>query len=369
MSPRNRDRVIGRRIVAKVIPGAFGILFGMTLPAFAQQEEDPDAPCIEAAEAQDWDAVIEICPALLTEHEADEQEGDEHSPHDLMRDNINYAYQALCTAAAQASDWDKTLRTCKPALEAYPEFFSFHLFLGLAHESKGAFREATESYRAFLQGAGDNPEMAAQLGQQIALAERNTALLFLRMEDREAAIPFLRNVIERDPDDSEMHFRLGFALLQGGDTEGAEVEFSKVIEQAPDIPQLGQVTFLAGQINFNAQNFDKAAVQLAMYLEREPEGEQAAEAHWMLGSVAARTSDDNSAVTHFQAFLGLVADGDPRAALANYSLGTIAFQRNRCDAAQRYYRRFLQLAPNDPQAAQVNEILLDIEDGLCEPGI
>ncbi len=363
MTPRKRDRATGRNPVPRALALALGIFVGLTLPAFAQEEDDdPNTPCIEAAEAQDWDAVVSICPPLL------DQETDDEEVVGMIQDNVNYAYQALCTSAAQASDWDKTLMACGPALEAYPEFFSFHLFLGLANESKENLEGATGAYRAFLAGADESPGMAAQLGQQIALAERNTALLLLRMEDREAAIPYLRRVLERDPEDAEMHFRLGFALLQGGDTEGAEEEFSTVIEQAPDIPQLGQVTFLAGQINYNAERYEKAASQLGRYVDLYPDGEQTVEAHWMLGSMAARSSDDNAAVTHFRAFLEAAPSGDPRAALANYSLGTIAFGRNQCDTAQTYYRRFLRLAPNDPQAAQVNEILLDIEDGLCEPG-
>ncbi len=346
---------------------AFGLLFfGLTaLPALAQDDDDPFAPCIEAAEARDWDAVVEICPAMLIDPEAEA-----HESYDLMLQNVDYGYQALCTEAATASDWNKTLRACGPALEAYPEFFTFHLFLGMAHESGGEnLMEAAESYQAFLEGAANNPEMAAQLGDQIALAERNTALLLLRLEDQEAAIPFLRKAIARNPEDSELHFRLGFALLQQGNTEGAEEEFSVVIDQAPDIPQLGNVTFLAGQINYNARNDDRAADQLGKYVRLYPEGEHTVDSRWMLGYIALRNENDSDAIPHFRAFLEVAPDGDSRIVEANYLLGTITFQRNQCDTAQRYYQRFLRLTPNDPRAAEVREILLDIEDGLCEPGV
>ena len=223
------------------------------------------------------------------------------------------------------------------------------------------------SFEKFLAGTDTNPEMAAQLGDQIAMARRNVAIGRSESGDRAAAIPLLRQVAAADPTDAEIHFRLGFALLQEEDTGGAEEAFSVVIAQNPDIPQLPQVLYRAASINFNARDYDKAGPRLTSYLEAEPEGEYVTEAHWMLGFIAQLAQDQRGVMRHYGVALQAVPN-DPRAKEANYSLGVIAFNGGQCNTAQRYFNAFLRLAGNDSRRAVVDDMILDIEDGVCEGG-
>lgn len=341
--------------------GAFGLPMQIT-----GTPEDDDA-CEAVIEAQDWEQVIALCEPLLAIHD------ENHRLFQFIGENVeyahttvNYANQQRCLQAAQGGDWDTTLDACPATIEAFPDFLVGHLFVGLAHNAKGATAEANASLERFVTVAGENPELAEQLKAQLALAQRTVALNNLEAGDAAAALPMLRAAAEGDPTDAEIHFRLGYALLQEDDPEGAQAAFNVVIELNPDIPQLGQVLFLAGQLAYNAQNYEEASSRLSAYLEREPEGDQVTEAHWLLGSMAARADQTNTAVTHFAAFLDGESSGE-RAALANYSLGTIYYNRNQCDRALTYYNRFIRLSPNAPQAADVRETILDIEDGLCEP--
>ena len=322
---------------------------------------EEDERCGEAINDQVWDQVIAICEPLVAEYD------ESHPSWETYKQNVDYAYQTKCVAAAQASDWDTTLATCVPTLQAFPDSFTVHLFLGLAHQAKEDLTLANTSFEAFLAGAAANPQMAPQLGQQVALARRSAAINHLMLGNRMAAIPLLREVAASDPNDAEIHFRLGFALLQEKDTAGAEEAFAVVIALDPDIPQLPQVLFLAGQIAYNAQEFEQAGERLSRYLEREPEGEHATDSHWMLAFIAGRNEDQDQMASHYRAALEAAPD-DPRARDANYSLGVIAFNRNQCNTAQRYFNRFMRLARNDPRRAEVDDMLLDIEDGVCEPG-
>ena len=354
------------------------LLFAATLafPALALSatsphpflQEDPDDKCEAAIESQVWEDVLAACEPLLSVHD------ESHTSWEFYKENveyahtsINYANQTQCVESAQSAAWDTTLTACPATLEANPDFFVGHLFLGFAHQAKGNATEAMSSFEDFLAGSDANPEMAEQLGEQIAMARRNVAIGRIEMGDRTEAIPLLRQVAATDPTDAEIHFRLGFALLQEQDTAGAEEAFSVVIAQNPDIPQLSQVLYRAASINFNARDYDKAGPRLTSYLEAEPEGEYVTEAHWMLGFVAARSNDQRGMMRHYGAALQ-AAPNDPRAKEANYSLGVITFNGGQCNTAQRYFNAFMRLAGNDSRRADVEDMILDIEDGVCEGG-
>lgn len=338
---------------------------GLALSA-ALPQEDPDEVCEAAIESQVWEDVIAQCEPLLSSHD------ESHPSYDFYKENVEYAHttinyqnQQQCMESAQAGAWDTTLTACPAILAVAPDFFVAHLFLGFAHQGTGNQQEAVGSFEEFLAAADANPEMAAQLGDQIAIARRTVAISRSEMGDRAAAIPLLRQLAESDPNDAEAHFRLGYALLQEEDDAGAEASFAAVIALNPDIPQLPQVLYLAGQLAYNAQEFSTAAERLNAYIEREPEGQYSTEAHWMLGFVAGRNQDERGMMRHYGAALQ-AAPNDPRARDANYSLGVIAFNGGQCSTAERYFRAFMRLARGDSRAADVEDMILDIEDGVCE---
>lgn len=280
-------------------------------------QESPAEVCEAAIDSQVWEDVIAACEPLL----ADES----HQNWDFFKENVEYAHttinyqnQTQCVESAQAAAWDTTLTACAATLAVAPDFVAGHLFLGFAHQGKGNAAEAMSSFEDFLAGTDANPEMAAQLGDQIAMARRNVAMGRSEMGNRAEAIPLLRQVAAADPTDAEAYFRLGFALLQEDDTAGAEEAFAAVIDLNPDIPQLPQVLFLAGQLAYNAQEFDTAGERLNKYLEAQPDGEYATEIQWMLGFIAGRSNDQRGMMRHYGAALE-AAPNDPRARDANYS--------------------------------------------------
>ena len=345
-----------------------GLALAAALPHPLLQEEDPGEVCEAAIESQVWEDVLAKCEPLLSTHDESDPAYEFYKENvDYAHTTINYQNQQQCVESAQAGAWDTTLTACPAILEAVPDFFVAHLFLGFAHQGTGNQDEAIGSFEQFLSAADANPAMAAQLGDQITMARRNVAIAKSEMGDRAAAIPLLRQVAEADPSDAEAHFRLGFALLQEDDDAGAEGAFATVIALNPDIPQLSQVLFLAGQLAYNAQEFDTAAERLGKYLEAEPEGQYVTEVHWMLGFIAGRSTDESGMMRHYGA--ALQADpNNPNARDANYSLGVIAFNRGQCSTAERYFRAFMRLARGDSRAADVEDMILDIEDGVCEGG-
>ena len=58
----------------------------------------------------------------------------------------------------------------------------------------------------------------------------NMGILFLEIEEPEAAIPFFNRAIERDPDAALYHSNLGYAYKEMDDWETANREFQEAIE-------------------------------------------------------------------------------------------------------------------------------------------
>ena len=275
-----------------------------------------------------------------------------------------------CEAAAQASDWDAAVTRCEEAIRESPDTFGIHYFLGFAYQARQEWTRAGAAFESFLTAVEELPEDVPRPDEQLGIAARSAGLAWFRGGDPETALPLLRRTAEADPADAEVHFFLGVGLMQGGDGEGAEAAFSVVIREAP---QISQALFFAGQLRYDAGDYEAAGAHLGRYLEAAPAGPFAADAHWMAGSIALRSSESETADPgaadeargHFAALLEAEPDS-PRAAVAHYFLGTIAADREECDQARRHYEDFLRIAPDHERASEVRRYL---EEGFapCPP--
>ena len=358
--------------VAEPAESTHGLTPQLTIERRVVQDDDEEgAPCREAAEAQNWAEVITLCGALMESRgEAHDAWGEEGWA--TMKQNVDYAYSVQCEAAAQASDWAGVIANCGPASERNPENFQYHLPLALAHQASQDLPNAITALRAYLSGVEGNSEMAAQLAPRVLLARKRLGFALSQTGDRPGAIAVFQKAATDAPDDAEVRRSLMLALLEAGDFDGAEAAYQEAIALEPDNAQVSEVffreVFRQGANNFNAQEYGAATASLTKYLAGLPDGEYATEAHWMVGEIAIRNNENGLALTHYRAFLERAPD-DERAATVNYSVGMIYFNRSQCDTAQRYLRRFRRLAPRDPNGALVDDILLDFEDGICEPGV
>ena len=273
---------------------------------------------------------------------------------------------AGCEAAAQASDWNAAVARCEEAIRESPDTYGIHYFLGFAYQARQEWARAGAAFESFLTAVEELPEDVPRPDEQLGIAARSAGLAWFRGGDLETALPLLRRTAEADPADAEVHFFLGVGLMQRGDGEGAEAAFSVVIREAP---QISQALFFVGQLRYDRGDYEVAGAHLARYLEAAPAGPFAADAHWMAGSIALRSSESETADpgaaeearNHFAALLEVEPD-TPRAAFAHYFLSTIAADREECDQARRHYEDFLRIAPDHERAAEVRRYL---EEGFA----
>jgi tetratricopeptide (TPR) repeat protein len=262
--------------------------------------------------------------------------------------------------AIKTNNFDAAILAFEKALAANPDLFASNYFLGWAYKAKQNWEKCGANFETFLRKVGNDPKAA----EHIAHSNREGGLCFARAESTAKAIAFLQKSASAKPNDKEVQFLLGVALMRENRENEAEQAFSKVIELDPN---LQRAYYYAGRINFNRQEFDPASQRLEKYLQLAPEDAFAADAHFMVGSIAIRKSEGSpeaaslqqKATDHLTKFLAAKPTA-PQAAQAHYILGSLAAQRDDNAAAKTHFQKYLELEPNGAQAEEVKKFLADL---------
>ncbi len=269
-----------------------------------------------------------------------------------------------CEAAVQGAEWERAVASCRSALEERPDSFGIRYFLGYAHQALGHWTEAAAAFEDFVAAVEGEPGVGERMQDQVAVAVRSAGLAHARAGDHPSADPWLRQAADADPQDPEVAFWLGYGL-QDREPGEAEAAFRIVVQRAPEITE---AVFLLGRLRYRAGGYDEAGSLLARYLDADPNGAFAGEAHWMAALTALRQeAGSEQAAAHFTAFLESGGDGS-RAAAAHHFLGDRAANAKDCAAAIRHYRRFVELVPDDPRVPEVAGYL-EAAARTCEPAV
>jgi adenylate cyclase len=157
-----------------------------------------------------------------------------------------------------------------------------------------------------------------------------------------------RRALALEPNLAMAHNDLGYVLLRQGDLTGAAAAFNRMRSLATLAPE-GHVGL--ARVALAQRQYERAVTLLQGALRLAPD-----QAEWQLDLALAyqglkRTSD---AIQAAETALGLAPD----LARAHLLLGSLYQPTDRARAAT-HFRRFVTLAPRDPQAAQVREWLQD----------
>jgi tetratricopeptide (TPR) repeat protein len=262
--------------------------------------------------------------------------------------------------AIKKNDFDAAIPAFENALKANPDLFASNYYLGWAYKSKQTWDRCGANFDTFLKKVGTDPKAAEMVGH----ANREGGLCFARAEATGKAVPLLQKAASAKPNDKEVQFLLGVALMRENREPQAEQAFSKVIQLDPS---LHRALYYAGRINFNQQEWAKASDRLAKYLDAAPDDAFAADANFMLGSVLVRTAEGSPdaaaaqqrAIAHLEKFLAAKPTA-PQAPQAHYILGSLAAQRDDDAGAKKHFQKYLELEPNGAQAEEVKKFLADL---------
>lgn len=167
--------------------------------------------------------------------------------------------RALAIAYAEAGEHGLAIRELQVALALDPENPEIYSDRGLLESRLGRPELAIESLRRAVAMAPDSALYQLRLGQALAAGglygpagaamaravaldpssvyRRELARLYLHTSDCSRAVPLLRQVMDADPDDPQVHMELGACAALGGQRDEAVRLLERAIELAPENEQ------------------------------------------------------------------------------------------------------------------------------------
>ncbi len=208
--------------------------------------------------------------------------------------------------------------------------------------------------------------------------------VLLATKKPDKAVEVLRHAAEIAPQKVRVHFDLGSALSALGDTQGALEAFAKEIELNQD-PKIRGMAHLNRSILYDKdQKWNESAAELEALLEAEPDrkeaygdlaqtylkagrpdeaaravergaekGFQSARLHFNVGAAYFNQKAFDKAAQAFQKAIEI----QPDLAQAELNLAKTLDQLNRKDEANSHLKRYLELRPNAPDAAEIKKRL------------
>jgi tetratricopeptide (TPR) repeat protein len=145
----------------------------------------------------------------------------------------------------------------------------------------------------------------------------------------------------------ELYYYLGSALIKQKNPEAALGYFNKILQLDPNSPYgyIGKA-----QYYMNKRDLNNAETQLNTAIKKDP---NCPEAYFHRGLLRGGQQKIDQAIADLQKCLQLKGDH----AYAHYNIGLAYNQKKRADLMITHFHKFVYLAPEAPEAAQVKSLL------------
>lgn len=252
-----------------------------------------------------------------------------------------------------------------------------HYYLGLCRENLG---DATGAIKQYREAVGHDPNLAE--------AHNNLGNLLLAGGDPRAAEAELATYLELRPDESGAHYNYALALEELGQPKRAREQYEKAIELDPEDPApligVGDLDRQAGKLEDALDLYRRARALDAedpLPLLREGQAllelKRAGEAASVLTGLADLPAADPTMLTTAGILLGrhgkpdgaialyrAAVERDDGFALAHFKLANALGREGRFGEAASHFERFLELAPDTPEAAAAEKGLAACREQL-----
>lgn len=248
-------------------------------------------------------------------------------------------YSVLGSLYLDAEEYDQAIAAGEKLLELSPDDPAALIVLYDAHEGKGETAEARQ-YLDRLSAAGG--------GRDAAVRVFNAGADAARAGDLDTAITLFGKAIEIDPELAPAHAASARLLLASERYQEAVTAAERALEIDPDLVEVQRVRYEAYR---RLGQEDKALEVFEELAAADPEG--LAETLYEQGRSAFQAGDTAQAVQALEQ----AVQAKPDHARAHYMLGLSYANADQKAKAKQHLQKFVELAPDDPEAATAQEMI------------
>ncbi len=159
--------------------------------------------------------------------------------------------------------FDPAIELFKKSIEADPNMFRAHVFLGMAFFEKGELDKSVEHYKTAIRIDGTYAKAHNNLGNAL----RRKGLL-------DEAFGSYKKAVRLDPERALYHYNLGVTCCDIGFYEAAVIE----LELAADLdPSFAEALYDLGNVYYLKDDLPKALIQFEKFLVKSPDNERVPE--------------------------------------------------------------------------------------------
>jgi Tfp pilus assembly protein PilF len=252
---------------------------------------------------------------------------------------LRQAWEALAVIELEQGDYPETVKAAETAIEK-------------GSTDVAVYRARWEAYR---QMGDDEMTVKAQeelqeLGALTEEAKRiyNEGVQELRAKNKEGAFVKFQQALQADPNLEEALFAVASTGFEIGKFAEAAAAASTILDKDPQNED-------ALRLRYNAalQLDDEQMLMEALIGLYPVEPEVTKKGLWLLAMAAYNANDNAKSIERFEKVLVI----EPNNAQAHYLLGLVFVSEQENDDAIAHLGRFVELAPDDPEAASAKEII------------
>ncbi len=200
--------------------------------------------------------------------------------------------------------------------------------------------------------------VAAIRSDEEALKQFDEGNRFMEEGKYDEALKIFEDALAKHPDVYAIHLNIGSTYLKKGDLDKAEAEYKValdgIMKAQGDLnrDKITSVRALSGLAEVALKKGDLKTAQgyFTQALDISPEDEIAA---YNVGEVFFSNQQIDDAIRYFELAIKIKSDW-PKP----YSkLGYVYLNKGDMNSALDYFRKFIQMAPNDPEAEQVKKVI------------
>jgi tetratricopeptide (TPR) repeat protein len=250
------------------------------------------------------------------------------------------SYQNLGSVLQQLSKYDLAISAYESALKTNSKFAPAHYNLGLLFQKKDMMDEAIKEFKKTI-----------GINREYPLANYNLGVIYETKGDKVSARIYYQNELKINPGSTDAQNALNRVSSGAGYSSESIDDLKKEIGKDPNNADLHfRLAIAYGLLN----NQDAALEEFNKAAEIKPDF---ALAHLNLGNVYSLKNMPEDAKKEYEKAIEL----DPKAADAYLNLGVIyRYTEKDNQKAVEYWQKFLDLAPNDPQAKTIQQEIITI---------